>query len=476
MSIFAQATKIIGTLAGIAGLGQQGAGLGLGLGDVTGGSFSAEYIAGSATSSAGSIGGIGANLAKAPLVNRYDKFIRSASVEQKLKFNQRMSGNRVASPGATKEGIKDFGKSVSVILWTITIVELLELLTGFGPPDEGGDLENGSQQFAALAAQLKSALPEDGWQGEGADAYAELGAQLERIATTMAELDIDLATLVKEQAEWVVHMRFAFGLLKDALFVAFVIEMAMFMGVPPAGPLAAKIFAGTVCAIGIAAALGFLGNLVYWSIEYGNKAKALSDQYTALAAGTVQTGSTASAVVTTSEESSVSSFEAVSNSMSGMSALSQVPAAPASSTGASHRSEEERAQPAAGVSAAAAPVPGTAGTPATPEAPEATPPSTPTVTMPTVTQLASMSGQASKLSGQLTPHANLLNQAMGPLQQLVQTGELQSHDADEEAPIPSEAEEAWAGAGAGSAGRAPVEVGAASAEQTQGSNPSGRRL
>ncbi|OBG68459.1 MULTISPECIES: EspA/EspE family type VII secretion system effector [unclassified Mycobacterium] len=473
MSIFAQATKIIGTLAGIAGLGQQGAGLGLGLGDVTGGSFSAEYIAGSATSSAGSLGGIGASLAKAPLVNKYDAYVRG-SAQRSIDFKNRMSGGRSGNQAAVKKGIQDFGKSVSLIQWTITIVELLELLTGFGPPDEGADLENGSQQFAELTEQLKAALPKDGWQGEGADAYAELGTQLQEIAVAMAKLDTDLATLVKDQAEWVVHMRFAFGLLKDALFVAFVIEMAMFMGVPPAGPLAAKIFAGTVCAIGIAAALGFLGNLAYWSVEYGNKAKALSDQYTALAAGTVQTGSPASAVVTTSEESSVSSFEAVSNSMSGMSGVSRVSAAPASSTGAAHRSDDEHAQPAAGVSAGAAPAPVTAGTPASPETPEATQPAAPTVTMPTVAQLAQMSGQSSKLSSQLSPHEAMFNRAMGPLQQLVETGELQSQDAAEE--IQGEAEDAWAGAGAGSAGRAPVEVGAAGVDQAGESSPFGRRL
>lgn len=476
MSIFAQATKIIGTLSGIAGLGQQGAGLGLGLSGFGDGEFSPEYIAASATSTGGSIGGIAASLSTKKIVGSYfgiGKGPNGKKLTPSLTQRQRQFdlAKRVGGHTNVEKGVSDFQKGLSLILWTITIVELLELLTGFGPPDEGGDLENGSQQFAALAEQLKTALPENGWQGEGADAYAELAAQLQGIATTMAELDVDLATLVKEQAEWVVHMRFAFGLLKDALFVAYVIEMAMFLGVPPAGPLAAKIFAGTVCAIGMAAALGFLGNLAYWSVEYGNKAKALSDKYTELAAGTVQTGSTASAVVTTSEESSVSSFEAVSNSMSGMSAVSRVPA-PALSTDAKN-SEDERAQPPAATSAAAAPTPGAAGTPETPEAPQ---PSTPTVTMPTVTQLASMSGQASKLSSPLSQHESLFNRAMGPLQQLVETGELQSQDAAEEAPIPNEAEDAWAGAGAGSAGRAPVEVGAASAEQTQGSNPSGRRL
>ena len=132
MSVFAQAAKIIGTLTGLAGLGQQGAGLGLGLSGITGGDLSAEYIAGSATSAGGDLGGIAAQLGKGPLVNRFDAYIKGDPIRN-MKFTERMSGNRLASVENAKKGVKDIGKGVSIILWTITIVELLELTTGFAP-------------------------------------------------------------------------------------------------------------------------------------------------------------------------------------------------------------------------------------------------------------------------------------------------------------------------------------------------------
>ncbi len=462
MSVFAQAAKIIGTLTGLAGLGQQGAGLGLGLSGITGGDLSAEYIAGSATSAGGDLGGIAAQLGKGPLVNRFDAYIKGDPIRN-MKFTERMSGNRLASVENAKKGVKDIGKGVSIILWTITIVELLELTTGFGPPDEGGDLKVGSQQLNTLAAQLKSALPDETWQGSGSEAYADLDAALQNMATTMAQLDNQLAALVADQAEWVVHMRLAFGILKDVLFAAFVIEMLIFM-IPPGGPLAAKIFAGTVCALGISAALSFLGVLLNYSITNGQKADALATRYTALAAGAVQQGSLAQATVATAEQSTVSSFDAISANMSGMSALSGMPAV-ASLTGAASGSEDQRAPLSAEMSASETPAD---GTPDAPETPDMTTPST----MPTLAQVSAMSGQTSKLSGQLSQHANLVNQAVGQMQQLAQMGRQGQGDAApaEEAALAGGVEGAGATEGAG---RAPIEVAASGAQAAQ--QPSGAR-
>src|SRR5437016_2437799 len=124
MSIFAQASKVIGTLAGLAGLGQQGAGLGLGLSDFTDGGFSPEYIAGSATSSFGDFGGIAANLGTKSAVGRYFGVPGSAKTPAQVSRTFNL-GNRVG-PSNDPKG---FQQGISIVLWTLTIVEILELTT-----------------------------------------------------------------------------------------------------------------------------------------------------------------------------------------------------------------------------------------------------------------------------------------------------------------------------------------------------------
>src|SRR5690349_1254356 len=162
------------------------------------------------------------------------------------------------------------------------------------------------------------------------------------MATTMAELDNKLADLVKDQAEWVTHMRLGFGILKDLLIACYVVELIIRFAPPPLGPTVSQLFALTVSGLGIAAAVGFLTTLCTYSFLNAQKADGLTSQYEALATGTVQEGSMAEATVAISGQSTVGSFDAISSSMSGMSALSATPTA-ASPAGAARDSEGERA-------------------------------------------------------------------------------------------------------------------------------------
>lgn len=458
MSVFIQAARILGSLTG---LGQQAAGVGLG---VTGGSeFSTEYIAGAATSGGADFG----SLAMVGVQKGITKYLGGLSPAQRM-----IMANRMGGPA----GMKTFKQSLSIISITLTIVELMELTIGFGPPTEGSELNTGSQQFTVLAEQLKLALPDDRWEGSGSEAYAELDAALETMAQSMATLDSQLASLVRNQAEWVNHARLGFGILKDILLAAIIIELIITFAVPaPAGPIAAKAFAIAVAIGGIGVASAFLGSLTYFSVENGKKADALANQYSELAAGTVQTGSDAKAKKLTSEETTVSSFAAISDSMSGMSAVSAAPPV-AASTGAANGSEDERAPLAAQMGASESPAYGASQISDT-TTPDATTPSAPT-TMPTVAQLSAMSGQAAKVSGQLSQPAQLTSQAMGQLQQMIQTAQQgqgaaapAQEAATEETAFPGEVEGAGAGLGAAGAERAPVEVAAAGAERTQTPNP-----
>lgn len=237
VSILADAARL---LVNLGSLGQNFTGV-----DSPG--FSGEYLAASVTSmSADGLAG-GAALAK---LGGLDGLTRI-----------RFEGGSVKVPSVpgSKQSLKTAG---SLILWALTVVELMELTTGFGPPVEGDYLRSGAQQFSALSAQLKSALPDDdGWAGTASTAYAGLDATLQNVAQSMAELDLELAALVKDQAEWVTHMRLGFGILKDLLFACYIVELIIRFAPPPLGPVASQSFAIAVSGVGIATAVGFLATL-----------------------------------------------------------------------------------------------------------------------------------------------------------------------------------------------------------------------
>lgn len=448
MSVFTSAARC---LASLANLGQQGAGLGLDFGGWSGSEPGAEGWATSATNTAADLGSFGGFIAGRAM----SQHVQSLSKAAQFNLAEKMGGVK---------GMNDFAKGVSIISWTMTTVQLLQLTTGFGTPYDGASLKTGSQQFTTLAAQLKSALPDTDWVGDASEAYAGQDKSLQSIAQTMADLDNQLAALVKNQADWVTHMQLAFGILNALLATALIIEMVMTFAVPaPVGPIAAKAFAITVASLGISAAVAFLGTLLGYSIENGKKADALASSYAALAAGTVQNDSVAQSKVAASGGSTVSSFETIS---AGLSTFSAVAGAP---TVASPPADERPKQSAAGPGGAA---PAAPPAPAAPAAPAAAPAaadyassSTPTGTMPTLVQAAAMSGQATNLSSRVSRPESMVSQAKTQLQDIVTAQE-------QEPVLPELLTEApsgygAAGAGAGTAGVAPIEVTPARDEPAQ---------
>jgi hypothetical protein len=446
MSVFAAAAKVIASLAA---LGQQGSGLGLDLGGWSGsGESSAEGTAAMATNFVGDVGSLASPFAGKMIAG----YIKSLPTASKFDLMTQMGG---------EAGAKEFAKGLSIISWTITTVQLLQLTTGFGSPYEGDSLKSGSQQFTTLAGQLKSALPDTGWEGDASEAYADLDTTLRNVAQTMADLDSQLAALVKNQADWVTHMHLAFGILNDVLLAALVIEMILTVAVPaPAGPVVAKVFAITVATMGITAAVSFLGTLLGYSIDYGKTADALAANYSELATGIVQKGAFAQTKVAAAGESTVSSFEAVSASMSGTSAFAggQPVASPA---GPANERVMRDAQPSAADSRGAA-------APEAPQAPDYASSSAPTGTMPTLVQAAAMAGQATNLSGRVSQPETLVNQARGQLRQFAQTAP-EGREAAEPADEVRAQEAARAGASPATQGteRAPIAVAPAGEQAAQ---------
>lgn len=265
-SALAQAAKII---ANLSGMSQQFAGAGIGFDR-----GSSEYFASMGTSLSGDTLSL--------LTRQSDiKRIVSAQMSRNLSYaNSVRGGNVTAAADAAR-----------LVYWAMTVVDLLELTTGFGPPAEGDELRSGSVDFDTLAEKLKSALPDSNWQGSAAQSYANQDTALHNLAQTLASVDLQLASLVQDQAEWITHTRLAMGIVKNLLAAAYPLTYVLVF-VPAAGPVAARIFALTVATLSITTVLGMTTTSAVRSTKNGQAARDLAHQYRAGAttAGEVTAG------------------------------------------------------------------------------------------------------------------------------------------------------------------------------------------
>lgn len=179
-------------------------------------------------------------------------------------------------------GRRNLSQGLDQILWTLAVAETLELTTGFGPPYEGGGLKAGSDQFTTVSQQLGSVFPENSnWQGSAEYGYVGQNAEQQEGVQTIADLDRQLAVLVKDQADWVTHVRLGFGLLKELLIWAYATEVAINAVVVWS---ATSWFATKVSLLGVIAAIGMVTTLLTFSVLHGQSADELAHQYQDLAA------------------------------------------------------------------------------------------------------------------------------------------------------------------------------------------------
>lgn len=109
----------------------------------------------------------------------------------------------------------------AIILRALAVTDALELSIGLGPPHQGDDLNEGGQRHSAVRDLLGSAFPDAGWQGLASQAYCRQNADQQERAQTLADLDRQLAGLVKNQSDCVTHVRFGYGSLKSILIAAY---------------------------------------------------------------------------------------------------------------------------------------------------------------------------------------------------------------------------------------------------------------
>jgi hypothetical protein len=239
----------------------------------------------------------------------------------------------------------------------------------------------------------------------------------------MAGLDPELATLVKRQADWNVHMRVGLGADKYLLVAALLIEHWLNLTDPPAS----LSFALQASALGLGAALTILVGLANISQGTAVKADAMAGEYREATAGAGASGVLAGAEVVGAARCTVSSFEPIASS------ASCVPRAAGAVGEPAPRSVVTRAGDSL-----------TDGTPVQP--------CTPGTPMSTLAPLVVLPGTAHRVSGPAVEQANPVNQAAGRLPRIASITPAAATDADE----PPHVDGAGAAAAAGQPG--PIEV------------------
>ena len=133
-------------------------------------------------------------------------------------------------------------------------------------PCQGDCFKAGSQYFTEVVAWLQTAVPPS-WRGAAADAYTAELSTLVTQAQTMAALDLEMETLVKDHAEVVVDTQLGIGVEQGVLIVAYPIVRVLEVK-PETYP--AALSAATATAGGaIYAAMGLLSWCLGTSVQTG---------------------------------------------------------------------------------------------------------------------------------------------------------------------------------------------------------------
>ncbi|MEE6179704.1 EspA/EspE family type VII secretion system effector [Mycobacterium sp. 050134] len=419
MSILADAARVLSNLANF---GSQFIGLDSNVTPSTSSSAGGpEYLAGNI---AGMTGGLGSSLNSRQIVTKVAKWGKSLeewdnkfmmrgaaeAPEWRIKFHDNFISGTAHKAGVARNGSQvafgeveksNTGASVNILPWTATIVGYLELLTGFGPPNEGNDLKAGAQLWGTLRERLESAIPDENWQGVASETFAAQVVALRDIAQTLADLDGQQADIVADQAEWVTHFRLGFGILLNLLAVAIIVEagLRIALALVPSGPAWTTAWAIAASSLAIAAALGMLGALIGLSVENASKADDVTSQidHAGARAAQIAIASTTRSEVSAVAESLVSDFRVLATGPSA------IPVASATQSARQKVTQEEPDRGATGASE----------TPASPQRQDEQLDHTSNVTMPTLGGWIQMSKRAEGASGQARRHTDSLNPVTG---------------------------------------------------------------
>ncbi len=293
---------------------------------------------------------------------------------------------------------KQLAIETKVLDAAIALIGALELFNGFGNPDSGFDFTSGKMKFEEYSEALVRANRDSAYWGDGesAEAYDAANQKLFDQSGEMQRLDAEMQALVEKQGQEVYEVRLIIAYTLVGLTGCLPVAVLIYRS-GPWGPPLSYIFQ-------TAAALAAIGVAVAYETKTAGESKAnaieadtLAAQYDTVTQAVQPSGTLAAIEVPEALKSTVSNFEAGSDSTSGMSAVADT----AGLAGRGARADARALQTGDG---------DTSGDDA--------PAETPAFTLPSMSQITEASGQVAEISGHVAQHMNLVNQMMGSAQQL----------------------------------------------------------
>jgi hypothetical protein len=343
-------------------------------------------------------------------------------------------------------------------------VAAIDLLNGFGAPTKGESLGTGKEQLENVNLHLRLALPDkDKWSGDSAETYRDKVTALQRLVESMKELDTKMQDTLKSQAGEVQNAHTICAVTGLSLVAAQGIALLLYF-LPGDGPGISFFWQVTVVAAALLAVS--IGQIKAGgsSVRNNTRLQQLAREYDSIAESArnaMLSGTFAQIALPGAQESTVESFEAISTEMSGPSDMPTIRSLAGLARGSAAGDEHA---PLGALT--------THG-----ETPRETP-ETPVWAPPTLVPETAMSGQFATLSGHLSQHPDPVNQTMGPRPQIASTTRQSQgaaapakQAAAEEATLAGHVEDAGASAGTEGPERAPIEVAATRAEESQQPSP-----
>lgn len=111
----------------------------------------------------------------------------------------------VGKHGYTANGVEI---CFAIVLWVMVTFTIIEVLSGWGPPDKGSDFAESRSDLENLCKILEGASPDPNkWSGAGADNYNKLNRDLCGLVATIKEVDQQIENILKHQAGQVQQAR-----------------------------------------------------------------------------------------------------------------------------------------------------------------------------------------------------------------------------------------------------------------------------
>ncbi|MBO0677340.1 hypothetical protein JRC04_07685 [Mycolicibacterium sp. S2-37] len=239
--------------------------------------------------------------------------------------------------GALKTALEKVGKSVlptptAIIDVTMVAVVVVDLLNGFGAPDNGSKFASGVDKYKNVDSKLELALPDSrDWSGAAADAYVTQVTMLRDLIAEIQALDKQMQTLVAAQGDYIKWAHQSLAILGFALVAGQGIALGLYL-VPIIGPELSMLFQ-VVAALAAVTTVVTVETLTLSSSSNNSASVAkVAADYVALGQRAELGGSFATIQVAGADQTKVASFKAISDGLSDYSATPPVVTAKAGGT------------------------------------------------------------------------------------------------------------------------------------------------